>query len=39
MFDEVEEAFESVDLLINNAGIQISGESDTLTVADFDRVL
>ena len=39
MFDEVEEAFESVYLLINNAGIQISGESDTLTVADFDRVL
>jgi glucose 1-dehydrogenase len=28
-----------IDVLINNAGIQIQGESDKIAIADFDRVL
>ncbi len=39
MFDETIERFGGVDILINNAGIQISGDSDTLAVSDFDKVL
>ena len=44
--DEVEQMFQDiaaqtggVDVLINNAGIQISAESDALKVSDFDRVI
>ena len=39
MFKEVVAQYGRVDYLVNNAGIQISGESDELSVADFDRVL
>jgi glucose 1-dehydrogenase len=39
MFKEVEAELGGIDLLVNNAGIQISADSDMLAVADFDRVL
>jgi glucose 1-dehydrogenase len=39
MFKEVESAYGTIDYLVNNAGIQISSESDTLDVAAFDKVL
>ena len=39
MFAETIDHFGGVDILINNAGIQISGDSDTLAVGDFDKVL
>ena len=39
MFQDISEQFGGVDILINNAGIQISAESDELKVSDFDRVL
>lgn len=39
MFDEVRSAYGSIDILINNAGIQIAEDSDRLSVDAFDRVL
>jgi glucose 1-dehydrogenase len=39
MFKDVREEFGSVDFLVNNAGIQISQDSDVLEPAAFDRVL
>lgn len=39
MFAEVTDAYGGIDILINNAGIQIAGDSHTLDVADFDKVL
>ena len=39
MFDEVMSSYGSLDILINNAGIQIAGDSDQLSVEDFDRVI
>ncbi|MGH9284703.1 MAG: glucose 1-dehydrogenase [Acidimicrobiales bacterium] len=39
MFKEVNGALGTVDLLVNNAGIQISSPSDALDPAAFDKVL
>ena len=39
MFQQVIERFGRLDVLVNNAGIQIAAESDKLSVDDFDRVL
>ena len=39
MFEEVINNFGGVDILINNAGFQIPGDSDEITVDSFDRVL
>lgn len=39
MFDEVMSTYGSIDILINNAGIQIAEDSEHLSVDDFDRVL
>jgi glucose 1-dehydrogenase len=39
MFDEVLKTFGGIDVLVNNAGIQIESESDTLSPELFDRVL
>jgi glucose 1-dehydrogenase len=39
MFAEVIANFGGVDILINNAGFQIPGNSDEITVDSFDRVL
>jgi glucose 1-dehydrogenase len=39
MFDEVMSTYGGIDILINNAGIQIAGDSDQLSVDDFDRVI
>jgi glucose 1-dehydrogenase len=39
MYDEVMSAYGSVDILINNAGIQVAEDSEHLRVDDFDRVL
>jgi glucose 1-dehydrogenase len=39
MFEEVIGAFGGIDILINNAGFQIPGNSDEITVDSFDRVL
>lgn len=39
MFKETIATFGGVDILINNAGIQLSGDSDAIPVHDFDRVL
>jgi glucose 1-dehydrogenase len=39
MFDRVHAEYGGIDLLINNAGIQIAGDSDELPVAAFDKVL
>jgi glucose 1-dehydrogenase len=39
MVDQASEALGGLDILINNAGIQISRPSDELSSADFDRVL
>jgi len=39
MFQDVVEAFGGVDILINNAGIQIEGSSHEITMDAFDRVV
>jgi glucose 1-dehydrogenase len=39
MFKEVIATYGSVDYLVNNAGIQISADSDMLDVSAFDKVL
>src|SRR5215207_1874550 len=39
MFDRVRAEYGRIDVLINNAGIQVAAESDELSAADFDRVL
>jgi len=39
MFKEVLEAFGTLDILINNSGIQKPAASDELEMADFDRVI
>lgn len=39
MFREVLEAFGTLDILINNSGIQKPAASDQLEMADFDRVI
>ncbi len=39
MFKQTIQHFGGVDILINNAGIQLSGDSDSISVHDFDKVL
>jgi glucose 1-dehydrogenase len=39
MFERVLTEYGRVDFLVNNAGIQIAGDTDALAVADFDKVL
>jgi glucose 1-dehydrogenase len=39
MFDEVTAQYGAIDILINNAGIQIGQDTHELDVADFDKVL
>jgi glucose 1-dehydrogenase len=39
MFDAVDQRFEGIDILINNAGIQIETPSDQASPRDIDRVL
>ncbi|HEX2914681.1 MAG TPA: glucose 1-dehydrogenase [Chloroflexia bacterium] len=39
MFSEVINNFGGIDILINNAGFQIPGDSDEITIDSFDRVL
>ncbi len=39
MFDEVITGFGGLDIVINNAGFQIAGNSDEITMDSFDRVL
>ncbi len=39
MFDRVMAQYGRVDYLINNAGIQIAEDTESLAVADFDKVL
>jgi glucose 1-dehydrogenase len=39
MFDTIREKWGAIDFLINNAGIQIPGDSHEIDVEDFDRVL
>jgi glucose 1-dehydrogenase len=39
MFSEVIKEFGGIDILINNAGFQIPGDSDEISVDSFDRVL
>lgn len=39
MFDETLAALGGIDILINNAGFQIAGDSDEITVESFDRVI
>ena len=39
MFDETFAAFGGIDILINNAGFQIAGDSDQISIDSFDRVI
>ena len=39
MFKTVITAFGSIDILINNAGIQIAGEAHQIPIKDFDKVI
>jgi glucose 1-dehydrogenase len=39
MFNQTIQHYGGVDILINNAGIQLSGDSDSISVHDFDKVL
>ena len=39
MFDEIMSTYGGIDILINNAGIQIAGDTEQLSVEDFDRVI
>src|SRR3954452_16553183 len=39
MFEQVHEKYGRLDILINNAGIQIAQDSEDLPVEDFDKVL
>ena len=39
MFDETLAAFGGIDILINNAGFQIAGDSDQISIESFDRVI
>ena len=39
MFTETINEFGGIDILINNAGFQIPGDSDEITVESFDRVI
>ena len=39
MIDETLAAFGGIDILINNAGFQIAGDSDAITMDTFDRVI
>lgn len=39
MFGEVMSSYGAIDILINNPGIQITADSDQLSVDDFDRVI
>ena len=39
MFAQTIDHFGGVDFLINNAGIQLSGDSESIPIDDFDRVL
>lgn len=39
MFAEAIEGLGGIDILINNAGFQISGNSDEITIDSFDRVI
>jgi glucose 1-dehydrogenase len=39
MFAEVIDKLGGIDVLVNNAGIQISGDSDKIAIDGFDRVL
>jgi len=39
MFVEVMSSYGGIDILINNAGIQIAADSDQLSVDDFDKVI
>ena len=39
MFDETLAALGGIDILINNAGFQIAGDSDQISVDSFDRVI
>jgi len=39
MFEEVFAAFGTMDLLVNNAGIQVEGESAEMSAEQFDRVI
>jgi glucose 1-dehydrogenase len=39
MFEQVQDKYGRLDILINNAGIQIAEDTDQLRVEDFDKVL
>jgi len=39
MYAEVLERYGRLDFLVNNAGIQVAGDTDTLAAADFDKVI